>query len=85
VQLSFYNNETAYKIDSSYSVDSKIILYNGDVLDYLKELPDEIVKLVITSPPYNIGKEYEKRDSIGKYLNMQEPIIKELEPVLKNV
>jgi len=28
------------------------ILYNGDVIDELKNLPDESVNMCITSPPY---------------------------------
>lgn len=28
------------------------ILYNGDVLEILKQLPDESIDTVITSPPY---------------------------------
>lgn len=27
-----------------------------DVLEFCKKIPDETVKLIITSPPYNIGK-----------------------------
>lgn len=29
---------------------------NGDCLKFMKELPDESVDLIITSPPYNIGE-----------------------------
>lgn len=30
----------------------------GDCRELLKEIPDESVRLVVTSPPYNIGKPY---------------------------
>ena len=30
----------------------------ADVLDYLDAIPDESVNLIMTSPPYNIGKSY---------------------------
>jgi len=40
-------------------------------------MPDEIVELVVTSPPYNIGKEYEKRLNIETYVSQQEEVIKE--------
>lgn len=40
--------------------DSNIITaYRGDCLKLLKKIPDESVDLIITSPPYCIGKEYE--------------------------
>ena len=53
-----------------------------DALAFLKELPDDSVNLVITSPPYNIGKEYETRTSLQAYLNEMLPIITELYRVL---
>jgi modification methylase len=31
-------------------------LYQGDCLEVMKALPDECVDLIITSPPYNLGK-----------------------------
>lgn len=59
------------------------IYANKDSLEYLKKLPDNCVSLVITSPPYNIGKSYEKKVDIEKYLGFQEKIIKECIRVLK--
>jgi len=35
-------------------------IITGDALDVVEGLPDNSVQLVLTSPPYNIGKEYEK-------------------------
>lgn len=69
-------------IDSEYRADSEIVLYHGDVRDFLATIPDETVKLIITSPPYNIGKEYETRVSIERYLAQQENVIQELYRVL---
>ena len=40
-------------------------LYNGDCLEILKTLPDASVGLVLTDPPYNIGKA--KWDKIANY------------------
>ena len=37
-----------------------VLLYHGDCADLLAALPDESVDLTVTSPPYNIGKEYEQ-------------------------
>ena len=33
---------------------------------FSKSLPDESVKLIITSPPYNIGKSYETKTGIDE-------------------
>lgn len=53
-----------------------------DALDFCKALPDKSVKLIITSPPYNIGKEYEIKTNIENYLDKLKPIIKELVRIL---
>ena len=58
-------------------------IYFGDCMELLSELPDECVSLVVTSPPYNIGKEYEKRNPLRKYLEEQEGTITECHRVLK--
>ena len=36
-----------------------VVIYNGDCLKLLSSLESELFDLVVTSPPYNIGKEYE--------------------------
>lgn len=50
----------------------------GDTLKEVKKFPDAKFDLIITSPPYNIGKSYETKVSIEKYLQTQEGIINEL-------
>ena len=60
--------------------DFKYIL--GDSLKKLKSFEDSKFKLIITSPPYNVGKEYEVKKSIDQYLADQDPIIEELIRVL---
>ncbi|MBI4727465.1 site-specific DNA-methyltransferase [candidate division TA06 bacterium] len=50
----------------------------GDSLVTLQNIEDNKFDLIITSPPYNIGKSYETKTSIEKYLETQEEIINEL-------
>lgn len=50
----------------------------GDCLTVLKNIDDKKFDLIITSPPYNVGKSYETKTSIEKYLETQEEIINEL-------
>lgn len=40
----------------------------GDALEVLRQLPNDHVDLTITSPPYNIGKEYEAKLSLPEYI-----------------
>lgn len=49
---------------------------HGDSGQELKKLEDGKFKLIITSPPYNIGKEYESKQGIEEYLEQQKDIIK---------
>ena len=59
-------------------------IWRGDTEAFLKALPLEpIFDLVVTSPPYNIGKEYEKKADLEKYLEWQKRIIDEIIPRLK--
>jgi len=51
---------------------------NGDCLTILKKFKDKKFDLILTSPPYNVGKSYETKTSIEKYLETQEEIITEL-------
>ncbi len=69
-------------IDSAYCAESIVVFCNGDTLDFLKTLPNGLIKLVVTSPPYNIGKEYETKKSIEEYLETQTQVIRELVRVL---
>ena len=54
-----------------------------DALSFMRRMPDETVQLVLTSPPYNVGKEYEARISIQQYLDGMKPIIEQIARVLK--
>ena len=49
----------------------------SDNLRYMKCLPDAMFKLIVTSPPYNLGKCYEDRAGLDEYLTMQERVIGE--------
>ena len=60
------------------SPDTDCQISKGDCLTVLKKVEDRKFDLIITSPPYNIGKSYETQTSIEKYLEAQEEIIDEL-------
>lgn len=53
-----------------------------DCLEFMKSLPDNSVKLIITSPPYNIGKQYEHCKTLEEYLSSMEPVISEMYRIL---
>src|SRR3989304_4637081 len=80
--LDFQENKKPLHISGHFMQSADIVLFHGDTMDFLKEIPDKTMQLVVTSPPYNIGKEYEIRTTIQEYLNSQKNIIKEIIRVL---
>lgn len=48
-----------------------------DNLAFMRPLPDESMQLIVTSPPYNIGKSYERRSPIVEYVKAQAQVISE--------
>lgn len=58
------------------------VLECQDNLEFLRNQPNEKFKLVVTSPPYNIGKSYEARSSLDQYLADQATVIQECVRVL---
>jgi len=65
------------KISPKFDPTTNYVLFEGDCLNLLKQIPDKFVKLVVTSPPYNLGKEYETRRDLKNYLELQKKIIEE--------
>lgn len=65
------------RICDEFAMSESVVVYPGDCLALLKTIPDESVQLIVTSPPYNIGKEYEKRLHLDVYLRQQGQVIAE--------
>ncbi len=72
------------QISPYFNADADLVLYEGDVNDFVQTLPDNSIKLIITSPPYNLGKAYETRTSIKAYLETQTQLIAQLCRVLRD-
>jgi len=71
-------------IGNTFSEEKHIVLHLGDACDFLKSIPNDTATLIITSPPFNMGKEYETKTSIESYLSQQEPVIGELVRILRD-
>ena len=48
-----------------------------DNMAFMRGLADGSMKLIVTSPPYNIGKSYEHRSSLDAYVRDQAQVIEE--------
>lgn len=68
----------------NYSDSNVITLHHGDSSTFLRTIPDRTISLVVTSPPYNIGKSYEHKQDITGYLTGQEIVIRELVRILED-
>lgn len=71
-----------YPIVEKFAFSEHAVLYPGDCMEMLRQIPDDSIQLVVTSPPYNLGKEYEKRLQLDVYLKQQAQVIKECVRVL---
>jgi len=69
-------------IYSDFDKSHNISLIQGNTIEILKSIPNNFISLIITSPPYNLGKIYEKKVDFEDYLQKQEEVIKELIRVL---
>ncbi len=73
------------KIVNKFKLDEQIVVYHGDCLGLLGTIPDNSVQLIVTSPPYNLGKEYEKKLDIKIYIKQQAEVIRECYRILSPI
>lgn len=73
--MTFVCDDELAQLDGLLTGDTQCLLFEGDCRSLLDHLPEESVQLIITSPPYNIGKEYEQQQTIKEYLELQAEII----------
>ena len=79
--LQLFSDETDAGSPESAPADTvaggQAVLACEDNLDFMPGLPDGMFKLIVTSPPYNLGKEYETRSPLDDYLKAQQRVIRE--------
>ena len=69
-------------IAEQFDPTAEAVILAGDSAETLKSVPAGAVKLAITSPPYNIGKAYERATQLEEYLNNLSPVVSQLARVL---
>lgn len=77
------DKKTLDKNDNNFpdKLENRFILGSAE---NMKELPDNCVHLMITSPPYNVSKEYDEDLSLQEYLQLLENTFRETHRVLVN-
>lgn len=71
-------------IVNDFNKSKRIILNCGDATDFCNSIEKDTISLIITSPPYNLGKEYETKTSIEEYLHWQYTLIENFYSILKD-
>ena len=79
-QLSLFDDQAGSSelvVTDEYSSEATVTLFHGDRLSLLRQISEagSQAELIVTSPPYNIGKEYEEQTSLAKYVEGQRETI----------
>jgi len=72
------------QIGTHYNPQNNLSLHHGSCLNFLKTVPNESADLVITSPPYNIGKSFVDGTDLKSYIEQQSAVIAESVRILEN-
>ena len=75
------SHNTRFVVDA---IKTSSALFHGDCRTLLHSIPDNSVDLIITSPPYCLGKEYENTKNIDDFIKLHQEIFPEIERILKN-
>ncbi len=70
------------RVTDNFDPLADLVLYEGDCMDLLPSIPARSIKLVVTSPPYNLGKSYESRLTLHSYIEQQKQVIEQAVRVL---
>jgi DNA modification methylase len=85
-RTNIYSSINVPKLSERYFENSIPDRYINRILckssEKMEELPDCSVHLMITSPPYNVGKEYDKNLCLDDYFNLLENVFQETHRVL---
>jgi DNA modification methylase len=71
-------DDFSLKIAPSFDEKANAIIVCDDVLSACQKLENETFQLIASSPPYNIGKSYEKQVRLEQYLDWQSEVASEL-------
>lgn len=72
------------RVRRTYDKANDVTLANGDCMKLMRTMPNGCADLVVTSPPYNIGKEYETKLDLREYIDQQAEVIAECVRLLSN-
>lgn len=60
------------KAIEAYMDGEEFVIYNGDCKTLINSIPDGLIDLTVTSPPYFMGKRYDKSTKLSDFTEMHE-------------
>lgn len=72
-----------FRCSPPHRPDAAIVVLSGDVREHVRHIPDETIALVLTSPPYHLGKTDEDRVPLDREVQSHVPVIRELHRMLR--
>lgn len=88
----FYNSKLYENLNTNIETNATENELNKEYLNQIfhhtsenmSELPDNSIHLMVTSPPYNVSKDYDENLSLNEYLNLLRNVLRETYRVLVN-
>jgi len=79
-----WGRDVGVTIQERWTDEAPVVLYPGDTRELLRTMPDGCAQLVLTSPPYNLAKAYERRRlDLQEYVRDQARVIDECVRILR--
>lgn len=70
-------NIATQTVGDLFHLDDEVRMEACDNLDFMRTIDADSIKLIVTSPPYNLRKAYEGRQPLEEYLEAQEKTIEQ--------
>jgi adenine-specific DNA-methyltransferase len=83
-QLSSNKRIPSQKVFTTFRDDRSYVVATADCLDFVKSIPNDYVDLVITSPPYFMGKDYDRSTKIEDFTRFHQNLLPEIHRITKN-
>src|SRR5687767_11923525 len=81
-QVKLYRS--AFHAARSLANDAPTVLFHGDCMDLIRQIPDNSVDVTIASPPYCMGREYDTSRSLADFIAAQSVILPEVVRITKD-
>jgi adenine-specific DNA-methyltransferase len=69
---------------AAFKARAATVLFRGDCLELIRRIPDNSVDLTIASPPYCMGKPYEKSRSVEDFIAAQKQVLPAIARITKD-